>query len=59
MLNSILISDTLREKISGSSDMEVQRSFLNARFYSKHGNIPWFIPLIPELSWAYVKSFVL
>ena len=36
------IFDTFFEKIIGSSDMEVQRSFLNARFNSKHADNPDF-----------------
>ena len=52
------IFDKLLELFCGSSEMEVQRSFLNARFNSIHADSPTYKPLIPVSSWANVESMV-
>ena len=50
--------DKLVEKISGSSELEKQRMFLNARFQAVHSSKPEYKPLSEQPSWSKVKSMV-
>ena len=52
------IFDNFFTKICGSSDMNVQRSFLDARFRSIHADNATYEPLIPDCSWANVQSMI-